>query len=132
MANYNGYGNSNRPLTVDVTANKTLAKDTDAGLVENVIKDGLTVTLPAAAAGLMFTVRNGGAAPTSAATGARADGTVLVTIAPNGTDTIGGAGRTSANSNLVNTKATSKAGDFVTLLGVAGAWTIVAINGIWA
>jgi|SRR5487761_1608235 hypothetical protein len=132
MANYALYGDVQRRLAVDVTANKTLAKDTDSGLVENVIKDAITVTLPAAAAGLMFTVRNGGVAPTSAATGARSDASVAVTIAPNGTDTIGGAGRAAANSNLVNTKTTSHVGDEVTLLGVAGAWQIVAIRGTWA
>lgn len=116
----------------DVTANKTLAKDADAGVVQNVISDGKTVTLPAAAAGLYFIVRNGGASPSGAPVGTGADGSVLVTIAPNGTDTIGGAGRTSANSNLVNTKATSRVGDEVHLLGISGAWTIVAIKGTWA
>jgi hypothetical protein len=116
----------------NVTANRTLAKDTHSGVVQNVIADGKTVTLPAAAAGVMFIVRNGGAAPSGAATGAVSDGTVAVTIAPNGTDTIGGAGRAAANSNLVNTKATSIVGDEVTLLGVSGAWQIVSKRGIWA
>lgn len=116
----------------DISANKTLAKDADAGIVQNVIADGKTITLPAAAAGLIFRVRNGGAAPSGAPTGSGADGSVAVTIAPNGTDTIGGAGRTTANSNLVNTKATSRVGDEVTLLGVSGAWTITDIKGIWA
>lgn len=116
----------------NVSANKTLAKDTDSGVVQNVIADGKTVTLPAAAAGVMFIIRNGGAAATSAATGAVSDGTVAVTIAPNGTDTIGGGGRSAANSNLVNTKATSVVGDEVTLLGVSGAWQIVNKRGTWA
>lgn len=132
MANYSSYGTVNRRLALDVSANTTLAKDTHSGLVLNVVSDGKTVTLPAAAAGVMFTVRNGGAAPTGAATGARGDGSVAVTIAPNGTDTIGGAGRAAANTSLVNTKSTSKAGDEVTLLGVSGAWQIVNITGVWA
>lgn len=50
---------------VDVTSNKTLAA-TDAGVVQNVIVDGITVTLPATANGLSFTVRNGGAKPAGA------------------------------------------------------------------
>jgi len=129
MANYKG---KDGRLSFDVIVNKTLAKDTDSGVVQNVIKDALTVTLPAAAAGLMFIVRNGGTAPTGAATGARSDASVAVTLAPNGTDTIGGAGRTSANTNLVNTKSTSFAGDEVTLLGNTGGWEIVACKGIWA
>lgn len=116
----------------NVTANRTLAKDTHSGVVQNVIADGKTVTLPAAAAGIMFIIRNGGAAATGAANGAVSDGTVAVTIAPNGTDTIGGAGRAADNSSLVNTKATSVVGDEVTLLGVSGAWQIVNKRGTWA
>lgn len=117
----------------DVNANKTLAKDADAGMVQNVIADAKTVTLPAAAAGLSFTVRNGGDSTTAGIpAGGGSNGSVLVTIAPNGTDTIGGNGRTTANSNLVNTKATSNVGDEVTLLGVAGAWTITNKVGTWA
>lgn len=116
----------------DVSANKTLAKDADAGMVQNVIADAKTVTLPAAAAGLVFIVRNGGAAPSGTPAGAVGDASVLVTIAPNGTDTIGGCGRTSANTSLLNTKATSKVGDEVSLLGVSGAWTIIHKKGTWA
>lgn len=115
----------------DVSAAKTLAKDADAGAVQNVISDAKTVTLPAAAAGLLFTVRNGGV-PAGGTSGSGANGTVLVTIAPNGTDTIGGNGRTTANTSLLNTKATSKVGDEVTLLGVSGAWTITNQIGTWA
>lgn len=116
----------------DISANKTLAKDADAGMVQNVVADAKTVTLPAAAAGLVFIVRNGGAPDSSAAAGSGYNGSILITIAPNGTDTIGGCGRTSANTNLTNTKATSKVGDEVTLLGVSGAWTIVNQIGTWA
>lgn len=116
----------------DVAANKTLAKDADAGTVVNVTADAKTITLPAAAAGLVFIIRNAGAADANAAAGSGYNGSVAVTIAPNGTDTIGGAGRTSANSNLVGTKATSQTGDEVTLLGVSGAWTIINQIGIWA
>lgn len=116
----------------NVTGNKTLAKDADCGVVQNVTADAKTITLPAAAAGLHFTIRNGGAAPASASAGSVSDQSVLVTIAPNGTDTIGGGGRTSANTNLLNTKATAKVGDEVTLVGVSGAWTITNIKGTWA
>jgi hypothetical protein len=118
--------------SLDVSANLTLTKDTHAGLVINVVADAKTITLPAAAAGLLFIVRNGGAAPSGAATGMVSGGTVAVTIAPNGTDTIGGAGRTSANTSTVNTKVTSKVGDEIHLLGVSGAWTVVYRRGIWA
>lgn len=128
MAAYRG---PNDTTWNDISANKTLAKDADAGVVQNVVADAKTITLPAAATGLEFIVRNGGAAPSSAAAGAVSDGSVLITIAPNGTDTIGGGGRTSANTNLTNTKTTSRVGDQVTLLGISGAWTIISIKGTW-
>lgn len=129
MANYRSQDGRTQ---LDVSTNLTLVKDTHSGVVINVVADGKTITLPAAAAGLMFKVRNGGAAPTGAAVGLVSDQSVAVTIAPNGTDTIGGAGRTSANTNLVNTKATARVGDEVTLLAVAGAWQIVTQIGTWA
>lgn len=127
MANYSG---PDGRTWNNVSANKTLAKDADAGVVQNVNADAKTVTLPAAAAGLVFRVRNGGATG-SGPVGATGGKSVLVTIAPNGTDTIGGSGRTSANSNLVNTKATSKVGDEVSLLGATGGWTIIDKKGTW-
>lgn len=118
---------------LDVSANTTLAKDTHSGIVVNVIADGKTITLPAAAAGVMFRVRNGGAAPTSGGpVGSGSGKSVAVVIAPNGTDTIGGAGRAAANSNLTNTKSTATVGDEIELLGVSGAWQIVNKKGIWA
>lgn len=118
---------------LDVSANLTLVADTHSGLVVNVIADAKTITLPAAAAGLMFKVRNGGASPTSGGpVGSGSNKSVAVVIAPNGSDTIGGAGRAAANSNLTNTKATARVGDEVTLLAVAGAWKIVNISGTWA
>lgn len=129
MANYRGRDGLQ---TLDVSANLTLAKDTHSGLVINVVSDAKTITLPAAAAGLLFRIRNGGAQPANAAAGAVSDQSVAVTIAPNGTDTIGGAGRASANTSLVNTKATAQVGDEVKLLAVAGAWEIVEQKGIWA
>ena len=129
MANYRaGDGRTQ----ADVSTNLTLVKDTHSGVVINVIADAQTITLPAAAAGVQFKVRNGGAAPVGGPAGASSNGTAVVTIAPNGTDTIGGAGRTSANTSLVNTKLTSVIGDEVWLLGVAGAWEIVNKIGIWA
>lgn len=118
---------------LDVSANLTLVVDTHSGVVINVVSDGKTITLPAAAAGTLFKVRNGGAALANAPVGASSGNkSVAVVIAPNGTDTIGGAGRAAANSNLTNTKATSNIGDEVALLAVSGAWKIVDKKGIWA
>lgn len=118
---------------LDVSANLTLVVDTHSGIVINVVADAKTITLPAAVAGALLTVRNGGAAVANAPAGVSSGNkSVAVVIAPNGTDTIGGGGRAAANSNLTNTKATSSIGDEVSLLGVSGAWKIVAKKGIWA
>lgn len=121
----------NRASKVDVTANKTLTA-ASCGTVQNVVASGVTITLPAAAAGLFFVVRNGGKPIGSGGTaGSLSDGN-LVTIAPNGTDTIQGGGKgAAANANLVNTALTALIGDMVELLGISGGWTICQQIGIW-
>jgi hypothetical protein len=115
---------------------KTLAVG-DNGVVQNVIADAITITLPATgAAGLYyFTIRNGGVpASSSLGAGTGSDGTVLVTVAPNASDKISGLAFTAQdNKAALNTKATAKVGDFITLVsdGVDG-WSVVAARGIWA
>lgn len=118
---------------VNVTENKTLAL-ADCGIVQNVITDAITVTLPATTAGAFFVVRNGGAAPTSAAAGAVADQSVLVTIAPNASDQIAGAAFTAAdNKAALNTKATARVGDEMTLVGDGtNGWNVGPYKGTWA
>lgn len=111
---------------VDVATNKTLTA-ADCGIVQNVTVDGVVVTLPSTADGLVFTVRNGG----------KQDGTVGFTVAPAAADGVTGNGFTATiNKGAVNTKATAKAGDEVTLSanGTAGvtAWTLNEVVGTWA
>lgn len=103
---------------VDVTENKTLALS-DQGVVQNVITDAITITLPATAAGNTFTVRNGGVAASSAVgAGTGASASVLLTIAPNASDKIQGLQFTAAdNKAVLNTKATSNVGDEIQLVG---------------
>lgn len=104
-----------------VADDATLAA-TDCGSIQNVTVDAKTVTLPATAVGLVFTIRNGGA-----------DGAVLVTVSPNANDKIQGIGFSAAdNKDALNTKATAKQGDFITLLGdgVDG-WFVVDCVGTW-
>lgn len=117
-------------VKVDVSANKTLAA-LDYGLVQNIIADAKTVTLPAAAPGKVFTVRNGGAAKTSGPVGSGDNGSVAVVIAPNGTDTIAGGGQTGGNTPITNTKATANVGDEVTLVGITGGWVVSRMIGVW-
>ncbi|MBM4644769.1 hypothetical protein GS464_20220 [Rhodococcus hoagii] len=93
--------------SAEVAASKTVAA-ADSGVVQNVTKDAVVVTLPATAAGLTVTIRNGG----------KADGQVGFSISPNSADKIQGYGLTSAdNKDVINTKATARAGDEITLVG---------------
>lgn len=118
---------------VDVTENKTLALS-DCGIVQNVLTDAITVTLPATSAGASFTVRNGGVAPSGAAAGAVSDASCLVTIAPNASDKIqGNAFSAQDNKAALNTKATARVGDELQLVGdgVDG-FNIVKVIGVWA
>ncbi len=120
------------PKSVDVVANKTLAL-ADCGIIQNVTKDSITITLPATTAGAVFYVRNGGVAPTGTPAGAVSDGTVLVTIAPNASDQIAGNGFTATdNKAALNTKATSMVGDYMKLIGDGtNGWCIDTFQGIW-
>ena len=121
---------------VNVSTNKTLAA-TDAGMIQNVIADAITITLPSTALGLSFIVRNGGAKiASSGPAGAVSDGSVLVTVAPAAADGISGNSFTATvNKAALNTKATSKVGDFIKLIGtgttgVTG-WFIQELAGTW-
>lgn len=104
------------------SANYTLAI-VDSGLVTYVDTDAFTLTLPATVAGLTFTIVNAGL-----------DGGVLITLSPNAADAIQGGGLTAVdNKDLLNTKATAKRGDYVTLVGDGTVgWLIAEKRGIWA
>lgn len=123
-------------LTIDVNGNKTLAS-TDQGIIQNVIADAFTITLPATAIGLAFTVRNGGVPKTNAPAGTGNNGTVLVVVAPQAADAIAGNGfAATVNKGAQNTKATSVVGDEIAVIGTgtAGvtAWQIARpVVGIW-
>lgn len=120
-------------MAVDVTENKTLAIK-DCGVVQNVITDGLTLTLPATVVGYRFNFRNGGVKATNGPTRSGSDGTVAVTVSPNAADLIAGMEVTAAdNKDFVNTKATSKVGDELELVGDGtNGWNVTQVKGIWA
>lgn len=115
-------------LLSDVQQTETVAVDKtldagDSGVFQIVTVDAKVITLPATVLGLTYTIINGGA-----------DGAVLVTVSPNASDKIAGAGLTAAdNKDLLNTKATAKKGDMVRLFGdgVDG-WFVQEIRGTWA
>jgi hypothetical protein len=118
---------------VDVTENKTLAA-VDGGVVQVVKTDAITVTLPSTADGLSFTVMNGGDAASGTPVGAGADGSCAVNLSPAAADLITGVLATPVdNKDLINTKATSKVGDEVTVIGGdANGWNITSIKGVWS
>lgn len=118
---------------VDVTENKTLAL-ADCGIVQNVITDAITVTLPATTAGAAFIVRNGGVPKSGAPAGTGDDFSCLVTIAPNASDKIQGNAFSAAdNKAALNTKATARIGDEMALVGdgVDG-YNVMRVKGVWA
>lgn len=121
-------------MAVNVTENKTLDAD-QVGFVQNVTVDAVVFTLPSVGPGLNYTIRNAGDAATGTPAGAAADGSALVTISPAAADKIQGgvSGTATANKDLINTKATSRVGDEVVLVGGATtAWSVVGIKGVWA
>lgn len=120
--------------TLDVTENKTLDL-TGCGIVQNVITDAITVTLPATTAGAYFIIRNGGVpASSSVGMGTGSDFSCLVTVAPNASDKIQGNSFTAAdNKAALNTKATAKVGDEIHLVGDGtDGWLMTRVKGTWA
>lgn len=105
----------------DVTGDKTLDIQ-DVGKVINVTADSV-ITLPAAAAGLEFVVRNGGV-----------DAAVLVTISPQAADRIMGADLAGVDDkDRINTQATADRGDYLHIAyGGAAGYLVLAEVGTWA
>jgi hypothetical protein len=122
----------NPPVTI-VTDNRTVTTDESNG-VFGIATDAKVFTLPATQAGLKYTFVNLGA-----------NGNNILTISPQAADGICGTITLAStvvvdagvvNKDVINTKATAKTGDSITLVGtgVAGtsAWVILASTGIWA
>jgi hypothetical protein len=123
---------------VNVNANKTLTA-ADSGIIQRVVADGVTITLPATADGLEFRFMNGGLGDgINRPAGAGANKSVGFTVHPQSTDGVTGGvtGTPTVNKGLVNTKATSIVEDELALVGngTAGvtAWGVSLIKGIWA
>lgn len=81
------------------------------------------ITLPSIAIGNNYTFVNNGA-----------DGTVLITLSPAALDGISWVGSATDDKDLINTLATAKRGDYVTLSSQdqVVAWQVTANAGIWA
>lgn len=95
----------------------------DSGYETYIDTDAVVITLPSTAAGLTYTFVNVGSA-----------GSVAINISPAAADKIQGCGLTAADDkDLINTKATAKFGDRVTIVGDAtDGWIIQRMTGTWA
>ena len=95
----------------------------DSGKTFTSSTDGVVFTLPAISIGRIFTFVNTGS-----------DGTNALTISPAAADGILYAGSLTDNKDLINTKATSKVGDFVVCASLNSTthWTIVDVQGVFA
>ena len=105
------------------TANYTVIITTDSGKTLVSTLDAIVYTLPSIAIGNTVTFVN-----------MADDGQAALNISPAAADGITYAGSSTDNVDLVNTKATAKKGDFVTLASLDGtvAWQVVDARGIWA
>ena len=85
--------------------------------------DGVVFTLPAIAIGYSFKFVNN--AP---------DGTNALTLSPNSSDGITYAGSSTDDKDLINTKATSKQGDFVVIASLENTdhWQVTQVRGTFA
>ena len=85
--------------------------------------DGVVFTLPAIATGAVFKFVN-----------AAEDGTNTLTISPNASDGIQYAGSATDDKDLINTKATSRQGDFVVIasLDSTANWSVTSVRGVFA
>ena len=85
--------------------------------------DGVVFTLPAIAIGYSFKFVNN--AP---------DGANALTLSPNASDGITYAGSSTDDKDLINTKATSKQGDFVVIASLENTdhWQVTQVRGTFA
>lgn len=104
------------------TSNYTVTT-ADSGKTFVSATDGVVFTLPAIAVGYSFKFVNNGT-----------DGTNALTISPNAADGITYAGSSTDDKDLINTKATSKQGDYVVISSLDGtvAWQVTEVRGTFA
>jgi len=105
------------------TANYTVVITTDSGKSFVSTLDAIVYTLPSIAIGNTITFIN-----------MADDGQAALNISPAALDGITYAGTQVDDKDLINTKATAKKGDYVTLSSLDGviAWQVVDARGVWA
>ena len=104
-------------------SNYTVVATTDSGKTFVSATDGVVFTLPAIATGAVYKFVN-----------AAEDGTNTLTISPNASDGIQYAGSATDDKDLINTKATSKQGDYVVIasLDSTANWSVTEVRGTFA
>lgn len=105
------------------TANYTVVIGDDSGKTLVSTLDAIVYTLPSIAIGNTVTFVN-----------MADDGQAALNISPAALDGITYAGSSTDDKDLINTKATAKKGDYVTLASLDGvaAWQVVSARGVWA
>ena len=108
---------------VTKTANYTVVATTDSGKTFKSTLDGIVYTLPSIAVGNTVTFVN-----------MAEDGQAKLSVSPAALDGISYVGKAIDNKDIINTKATAKKGDFITLASLDGvvAWQVTACRGVWA
>jgi hypothetical protein len=104
-------------------ANYTLVDFDDAGKVFGSTLDGMEFTMAPSLTGYAVTFVN-----------MAEDGQAELTISPAATEGITWDNSSTADKGLINTKATSKKGDYIKLasLNITGFWQVIEARGIWA
>tara|TARA_R100001440_G_scaffold72698_1_gene96731 strand:- start:400 stop:789 length:390 start_codon:yes stop_codon:yes gene_type:complete len=104
------------------TSNYTVTTG-DSGKTFVSATDGVVFTLPAIATGAVFKFVN-----------AAEDGTNTLTISPNASDGIQYAGSATDDKDLINTKSTSRQGDYVVIasLDSTANWSVTEVRGTFA
>ena len=105
------------------SSNYTVVATTDSGKTFVSATDGVVFTLPAIATGAVFKFVN-----------AAEDGTNTLTISPNASDGIDYAGSKTDDKDVINTKATSKQGDFIVIASLSSTthWSVTSVRGVFA
>ena len=104
-------------------SNYTVVISTDSGKTFISKTTDVVFTLPAIAVGNVYTFINTGA-----------DAQNNLTVSPDGNDGILYLGSLTDDKDVINTKATSKVGDYVTIASLNSTvfWTVVDVQGVWA
>ena len=110
-------------VNIETKASSYTVTNADSGKTFVSETDGVVFTLPAIAVGYSFKFANN--AP---------DGQNTMTISPNASDGITYAGSSTDDKDLINTKATSRQGDFVVIASLENTdhWQVTQVRGTFA